>query len=271
MAYNRQKVLLTVLASVLKPIIRFCMRKSLYIQDLIECAKIMFIQTAVEEIEKAGDEVTISRLRVMTGIHRKDILRIHRAGETAENLAGFATRIIGTWLNDKRFCSKSGKPRVLTCETEDSEFSELVRTISTDVHPKSALYELERVGAVNRTANGVALKTVMYLPTGDPAKIYEFYARDATYLMDSVEENALDKPKTPNLHIMTEYDNIPVDEISDVRKWVLKQGSLFHKKVRDYVSKHDLDITPRKGKEGGGKMVIGSFSRAYEPPPGESE
>lgn len=257
------KKLLRILVLALKPVIRLCLKRSMYIQDLTEALKIAFIETAIEEIERLDQEVTISRLRVMTGIHRKDILRIHREGGTQEASAGFVTRIIGTWLNNKKYCSKPGKPRVLSFETEDSEFSQLVLSISTDVHPSSAVFELERLELVEKTSRGLSLKMNMYMPSNDPVKIYELYARDASYLMDSVQENALDKPGTANLHIMTEYDNIPAEDLPSIRKWIITEGSKFHKKVRDYLSSFDLDLNPKARKAGGSKMVVGSFSCSY--------
>lgn len=63
---------------------------------------------------------------------------------------------------------------------------------------------------------------------------------------------------------MTEYDNVCLDELPKVKEWLLKEGTKFHKKARDFISKYDLDVTPNDKKIGGGHVFLGAFGRAYD-------
>ncbi|MCB0358721.1 MAG: hypothetical protein KDD44_03770 [Bdellovibrionales bacterium] len=251
---------------ILRPIARFCLRRSLTVQDLIEAGKAAMLDAAAAEIERTGATVTISKLRVMTGLHRRDVNRIYKERSLNEVSAGYITGVIGRWLTHQRYQTKSGTPRVLTCEFEDSEFNELVSEVSTDVHPSSVLFELERVGAVERSARGLRLKADVYSGGGDPVKIYELLQRDIDYLVTAVEENAFEPQPVPNLHIMTEYDNISMRDLPKIREWLLRQGSIFHHEARNYLSRFDLDLNPRSKKQGGGRVRIGSFSQCSLPP-----
>ena len=67
--------LLNTLRLLVKPIAKFCLRHTLSIQDLIESAKIAFIEVADAEIRKKGDKVNTSRISLVTGLHRKDVIR----------------------------------------------------------------------------------------------------------------------------------------------------------------------------------------------------
>ena len=85
-------------------------------------------------------------------------------GEKKEKIPVMISRVVAQWENDRRFLTQAGKPRVLSCDEDDSEFSELVRLVSKDLHPGTVLFELERSGIVERSKRGVRLnKHIIYI------------------------------------------------------------------------------------------------------------
>lgn len=252
------------LRQALKPLIRYCLKRSITIQEVLESVKAVFIEEAAEDLERRKERINSSRLCVATGLHRMEVLRLWKQGPK-EASPHYATRVIGQWLSDRRYVGKSGRPLVLSHDGEDCEFNKLVRTVCLDVHPGTVLFELERVGAVERTRDGIKLLMKGYLPKGNPEEGYKLFARDAGHLLETVEENVFDTPKPANLHVRTDLDNINQDSIDNIRKWLFEQGNAFHEKARKFLSKHDLDITPKKNAKGGVRVVLGSFSRVVEP------
>lgn len=249
----------------LKPVVRFCLRWSIGIQDWMEASKAVFIEVAQEEMESKGAKVNVSRLSVSTGIRRREVIRIFKMGESREPNFSYASRIIGQWQSDSDFTTSRGKPRVLSYEGDESEFRELVETISTDVHPGTVLFELERIGAVERSARGLKLVLTQYSAEHDLREGYSMLAADVEDLVHSAEQN-LSRNTRPNLHHTTEYDNIPLDELPKISAWVLSEGEKFHEKARKYISKFDQDINPSKTDNAdGGRIAVTSFSRV-EPP-----
>lgn len=246
----------------LSPVITYCLRNSIKLQDVVESAKIAFIRCAEAELKRGSLDASVSRLSVMTGVHRRDVTRLFKENLPKES-TNIITRVIGQWQEDKRFCSSSGKPRVLEVEGDPSEFTELIRSVSTDLNPYTVLYELERLGMVEREEDGgVKLTSGMFMPKGDLKQGMLFLANDTVELMSAIEENLAGMQEMPNYHIKTEYDNVAQDSLPVIRAWFLKQGSAFHKKARDFLSKHDKDINPSlKDKEGGARVVLGGFSR----------
>ncbi|MBN8550247.1 MAG: hypothetical protein J0M12_13090 [Deltaproteobacteria bacterium] len=136
--------------------------------------------------------------------------------------------------------------------------------MNVDLNPYTVLFELERIGAVERTRGGVKLVSRLYNPQGDSVAAMGLLASDMSDLMLAVEENVEGggNVAVPNLHIKTEYDNIPASKISEIREWCLREGSAFHQRVRNYLSQHDRDITAQpSGKDGTVRVAVGAFSR----------
>ena len=263
MVENRQNLERDSLKLMLRPILRFCLRRSLKLQDLQEVCKAVFLEIAEDEIRKTAKPVTLSRLSVMTGVHRKDVSRISRDGDEVVRANSLVVKVIGQWQNDNRFSTKSGKPRVLSAEGANSEFVKLVHSVSKDLNPYTVLFELERIDAVERTARGVRLQTGLYNPHGDEHQAFQLLARDSEDLMSAVEENIVATEEVPNLHISTEYDNIPLKHLPRIRTWFLEEGSAFHQRARSFLSDFDRDVNPirRRGSKGRVRVAVGSFSR----------
>jgi len=257
-----EQILIQCLQLLLKPVVSFCIRRSLALQDLIEAARGVFIRAAAHEMQEQGKKVTVSALSILTGMHRKGVVRILEEGESLSSSAKFASRVIGQWRHDKRFCTDAGKPRVLSYGSPDSEFTKLVHAVSTDIYPTGILFDLERVGAIERTKNGVKLLTQSYQTKHDPVEGFQLMARDTEHLMTTIEENIFSNDKSPpHFHGTVIYDNINADEFSKIQKWLFRESVAFQRKVDRFLAKHDLDIHPDSQGKGGRRVVLGIFTR----------
>lgn len=261
MDFNIRNTLIACLRVVLRPVLQFCLRWSLTIQDLLESAKIVFLEVAADEIKRQGKDPNVSRLSVMTGLRRREVMRIWRDGDEKTSSFGLITRVIGMWQQGKRFQGKNGKPKVLGIDGEDSEFNRLVQSISRDLHPGTVLFELERLQLVSRTDEGLVLKVESYFPKADPKEAFLMLAMDTADLMYAAEENILGNKKRQNLHLTTEYDNIRIDELPQIEQWFLDEGKKIHEKARQYLAKFDQSVNPKRGAEAGARVVLGTFSR----------
>ena len=261
----KRDLVLPSIKSLVKPLARLLLRYSCSYQDFHFASKQAFVEVAEEEIRKLGKKVNASRLSVMTGMNRNDVGAIRRAGEVIpDRPLSVLGRVIAQWQDDKRFLSKGGKPRVLDCIGEGNEFQDLVHSVSLHAHASAVLFELERIGAIERTAHGAKLIATSY-SSGDYDEVLGLLARDIDALISAVEEN-LRIQRSRNLHLHTMSDNLRLDSLSEVRKWLKEEGKAFHKRAREYLSQFDIDISPvGKGEVGGGRAIIGAFSLVTEP------
>jgi len=264
MDFELRKLLLEGLKQLLRPVARFCLNRSIKIQDGIEMLKHAFLEVAKEELEREGRLISNSRLSVMTGLHRRDVVRLLLDGIVVTENAPLLLRVIGQWQQDRRFTSKAGKPRPLSIEGKKSEFVDLVQSVSKDLNPYTVLFELERVGAVQRDDEMLELRADVYVPSGDVKESLGLLGRDIEDLVLAVEENVFRTPSIPHLHIKTQYDNIALPAIQELRQWCVEFGARIHAEVREKLSKYDKDLNPRLADEDGGAVIaFGTFSRVY--------
>ena len=251
------------LVVVLRPLVRFCVRHSLTLKDIINAAKILFVEAAEEEIRKTSKKINVSRISVLSGVHRIDVTKIFREkrlpGEGSHNLV---LRILGQWRYGKRFCSSPDKPKPLSFGAADSEFSRLVQSISKSTNPGTVQFELERLGYVRREKNKLKLIRHTQWLGGNKQVGFEMTARDMDDLLNAAEQNLLEPENgSSNLHIRTEYDNIYLKRIPEIRDWFLERGKELHERAREFLTRFDKDISPLEEEQpAGGRVVVQAFS-----------
>ena len=260
-----KKLQFNILCSLLKPVLRHCIRNSQSIHDVTKAAKKVLVDLAEEEIASAGGKVNLSRVSVMTGIYRDEVKRLLSKEEQQEiEQKSVLSRIMGTWRHHANFTTKGGEPRVLSYIGESSDFAKLVYSVSKNLRPGAALFELKRLRYVEETSRG--LKLIKELRGGferDPQGGYDLLSRDMATLIDAVEENLVRAKEPSNLHIRTEYDNVSKKNLLKIRRWLVTEGKAFHRKARKYISQFDKDVNPElQADEGGGRVVVSAFSLA---------
>lgn len=250
----------------LRPVLRLCVRHSIKLQELIEMVKVVFIQVAKEELEKANDLPSVSKISAATGVHRKDVTRLERTGGAFQRPDNQISKIMTQWQCDPRFTTKAGKPRVLNCEGKQSDFAELVGAVNgKDLSSYSILFEMERMGIVERRGSNVKLRGRDFIHEEDIEAGLRVLAADADDLVAAVEQNLFTKPVQKNLHLRTEFDRIPNDKLEHAKQWIIEEGSLFHSRVRKYLSKLDLDTSGASDHSQGsippcGRISVGAFA-----------
>lgn len=251
----------TLLMHVLRGAVKFAMRHGVRLPDFIESAKALFVEVARKDLEQQNAKPNVSKISVMSGVHRKDVQRLMESRAPAQGQGDLITKIIGMWRTDKRFTTKNGTPRVLTYKSADSEFSKLVSSVSQDVNPGTVFFELSRTEAVTVTRDGLKLLVQSFVPKGDTEAGFKILSADYEDLARCVSENMLEDPSIPQLHARTEYDNVRPDSIQEIKQMLLKDGHESHARIRSYLSALDQDINPDPRFKGKGiRVVFSSFS-----------
>jgi Family of unknown function (DUF6502) len=178
----------------LLPIAKLSLAAGLKLPDLIEAMKTALVQAASEDTQ--GKKLSDSQLSVLTGVHRKDLRRLKESeglGQTYR--ASLSSQVFGRWRSDPSYLTKGGAPRVLNRSQPDEEnrsFETLVASVSTDVHPRSVLDDLMRLGIVE-VSPGDRLKLVAkaFIPKNDAKELWEISAQNASDHLMAIAHNLL--------------------------------------------------------------------------------
>jgi hypothetical protein len=152
---------------VLAPLVRWLLRSGVQYGPVAHALKGVFLAEARRELEERGSKVTDSALSVLSGVHRKDVRTL---GSDVVPHATYhpspAGMLFARWLTDARYREVRPNAEGLPIEHPFASlprmgaapsFEALAREVSSDVHPRTLLDELQRLGLVHVEGEQVVL------------------------------------------------------------------------------------------------------------------
>ncbi|MFM1988598.1 MAG: hypothetical protein RJA99_1555 [Pseudomonadota bacterium] len=195
---SERSAALDALLVVLLELVRFAMDQGVRIGQFEELVKRAMVLAALRTAGTAsgGEQVSVSRLSVMTGIHRKEVKRLLES--VGEDRVRFRpspiSQLFLRWANDPSWQDPAGRPLVLPRRIDRGDvrsFEKLARSVTTDVHPTTLLDELLRLGLVahDPTHDTVSLSAFERLPADELHRLLEFAAVSIADHVAAVREN----------------------------------------------------------------------------------
>jgi hypothetical protein len=263
MAIQVTKALSAAVTTLLRPLVRLLLRNGVPYRSFADIAKRVYVDVATEEFDIPGRKQSKSRVSVITGLSRKEVLRVKRLPEPSDLGAvvryNRAARVIAGWVRDRRFGDESGQPTDLPFEGGTVCFRELVKTYSGDAPARAVLDELLRVGAVERTPDGIIrLLGRSYIPrTGEIDKI-GILGVDAADLIGTIDHNIC-HPDAPFFQRKVCYDNLPSEAIPELNKLAREQSQALLEHMDRWMSERDRDVNPRVPGTGRKRAGVGIY------------
>lgn len=224
-----------------------------------DIAKRVYVEVATEEFCIPGRKQSKSRVSILTGLSRKEVLRVRRLPAPEDLGAGErynrAARVIAGWVRDRQYRDDTGNPAELSFAGGAASFGKLVKTYSGDAPARAVLDELLRVGSVQRMPNGkIRLLERSYIPkTGEIDKI-GILGVDASDLIATVDHN-IRQPDAPFFQRKVCYDNLPQEALPELKKKAAARGQSLLESMDRWMSARDRDVTP--GVPGTGRKRAG--------------
>jgi len=262
---------------ILRPLIRLLLRNGISFSSFADVAKRVFIDVAMHEMVIPGRKQTISRASILTGLSRKEVLRVQRevaAPDRREVSERYnrAARVIAGWVRDSDFADSDGEPAVLPLEGERASFAALVRRYSGDVPVRAILDELVRVGAVTRDADQrVRLLARVYIPQSSDADKLAILGSDVADLISTIDHNLQHGAEDPRLQRKVMYDNVPDEAVREFRALSEKESQALIERFDRWLAEHDRDTNPQATGNGRMRTGIGIFYFEENVPPGGNE
>jgi hypothetical protein len=243
-----EKAISAAVTNILRPLVRLLLRNGVPYRTFSDIAKRVYVDVATAEFSIPGRKQSKSRVSILTGLSRKDVLRVRRLPANDDLGAGArynrAARVIAGWVRDRRFRDDSGNPGELPFEQGTASFRDLVKTYSGDAPARAVLDELLRVGTVQRTPGGkIRLLERSYVPkTGEIDKI-GILGVDASDLIATIDHN-IHHPGTQFFQRKVCYDNLPIEVLPELKKKAADRGQTFLESLDRWMSARDRDVNP---------------------------
>jgi hypothetical protein len=168
--------------ALLAPLARLFVAHGLPFADIAERLKRHYVAAAQKQ---AGSRATDSRLSVMTGLQRREVIRLSQSPlDEATPRPNHLARLVQVWRSDL-----GGRSLPRTGET--GSFESLARSIRRDVHARTMLEQLLAAGTVRVDEGEVLLVAESYQPSAGSEAQLDYLADNAGDFLHAATANVL--------------------------------------------------------------------------------
>ena len=233
---QEQSLLLAAVDALLAPLAQLCLAKGLTIQAVEERLRVAFVQSAVGAHGHLPAQRLTSRISASTGLTRREVSRLQARGldQAAHRKPrpSFATELFTRWACEPSLQGADGRPVALARLGPPPSFEHLAQSVTQDVHPRSLLDELCRLGLAtcDPESDRVRLLKDAFVPRGDWARMTGFLADNVGDHLRSASANVLGSGKE-HLEQSIFADELSVQSLQAFRDLMAAQWQRMLKSV----------------------------------------
>ena len=189
------------LREVLGPLARLALARGVSHATLDELLKQTLVQAGDQLYAELPAHRRVSRITTATGIHRREVSRLinllrgeHPASAGAAPVErSHASELFTRWRTDPAYADRRGSPAELPRQGPLPSFETLAQGITRDVHPRSLLDELLRLGlaAHDSSRDSVRLVREAFVPQGDEGRMLRVLGRNVGSHLNGAVDNLL--------------------------------------------------------------------------------
>ena len=213
------------LAELAAPLARLCVSHGLPFAVLEELLKRAYVDAARAVVSGSTEQRDISRVSAATGLNRREVTRLTQAiPAPATQRASPVSELFTRWVSDSRYRTKRGEPRVLDRQGPAPSFESLARSITQDVHPRTLLEELCRLGLAEHDGarDRVRLLQGAFVPRRDQARMFGFLGANVADHFSAAVANVLGQG-TEHFEQAIFADDLSSESLATVRALVAAQ------------------------------------------------
>lgn len=239
---------------------------------MTELVRRAYVDAAEELIADQAEKVLTTKVCVMTGLYRKEVIRLRNLPEFTEQAHdekyNRSARVITGWLRDADFHDADGKPAVLKLQGPDS-FGELIKRYSGDMAPTAMREELERLSVIALTdQRHVKLLTTAYVASSDTDGV-QILGSDTADLIDTISHNIESKKEDCRFQRKVSYVNIPAEHVEPFRSYAAEESQKLLEQLDRWLAKHDKKKSTDKHR--GSRVGIGIYHFEKLNPPNATD
>ncbi|USA53077.1 DUF6502 family protein [Acinetobacter sp. C32I] len=179
----------------MQQIARWLIHSGVGYTDFVAALKPIFYEQALVELERIKQNKTDSAVSLLSGLHRKDVSAFRQqANQVTNETPNFAisvpARVIARWI-------ALDLPHQIPVSGEENSFEALVKHISTEKHPRSILFELQRLGVVVQIDQEVVLQQHSFTPDNQMQESKALFSANLSdHLAAGIDNFISEKPFT---------------------------------------------------------------------------
>ena len=178
---DEHQALLAATQALMLPLARLLVARGVPYAQAEESLKAAMVEAAREAHPDGLPHRLVSRIATTTGINRREVTRLTRFDTApAEPQRSSASNTFTRWRTNADYLDEQGLPRVLARQGDAPSFESLARSVTQDVHPRSLLDELLRLGLARHDAEADTVSLILdaFVPSTDRTRMLEFLAHN---------------------------------------------------------------------------------------------
>ena len=227
---ERKSTIVRAIRRILDPLVRILLRFDISHSEFAEIAKQSYVDMSYKYFSLPKRKMTFSRISVLTGLTRKEIVRLAKGkdDEVPKKTKGSinrATLVIGGWLQDEIALDNNKQPKVLPLKGEGASFETLVSRYSGDATARAVLDELVRVNAVEvKEDKTVKLLLHAYIPKSDEIQQLELVSKHTGDIMGTSIHNITNNKEDARFQREVVYTEMSEEIVKEFQEYSAKRS-----------------------------------------------
>jgi len=262
MSSDIKTVLSRTVKLVLKPLIRVLIKNEMTAGNFSELAREAYVEVAQEHFAIPGKTLTAARIAVLTGLSRKEVMRLNKKTEDLslqkQSAPNRAHRVINGWLKDREFLTTKNSPRVLPMFGESQSFSALVGKYSGDVTAGAIRDELLRIGAVEvDKKNRIRLVSIGFVPSKNEIAKIKLMGTGVSDMLNTTVHNIEYGHDDPKFQRQLCYESVSKEVLEEFRQLSNEMSSEYLQNLNQLLIELVRKEKKSKSKTGAGSHRVG--------------
>ena len=215
-----QASLIEVLRTLMQPLAALSVARGMPFATVEEMLKKAFIDAAQRAHSNAAAHRMVSRISTVTGLNRREVSRLTQSGNADSPARPMrrspATQVFTRWIAEPSLKTAKGKPLPLPRQGPAPSFEALARSVNSDVHPRSLLEELCRLGLVQIDGDTVHIMRESFVPKEDTDRMLGFLGGNVGDHLRAAVANVLSDPP-PHLEQAVFADELSQASLDEFR------------------------------------------------------
>lgn len=273
-----QQALHEALAGLLASVARLGVAKGLPCAQVEEMLRLAFVQAASKAHPGLQEHRKVSRISTTTGINRREVTRLvqqlNQPGATPARPRSLASEAFAHWRTQPAYRDAAGQPRSLPRLGPEPSFETLAQAITRDVHPRSLLDELVRLGLAHwdEGSDQVSLARETFVASGDAARQLGFLGDNVGDHLRAAVDNVLGGDDRLHFEQALFADGLPLQALQSVRPAVRAQWQqLLTTLVPALEAQVAQAATQQEPPQGRLRVGLYTYHEGAAPPPTEPE